>query len=306
MIIFRYSLIVATLIKADLIFSKGLTYKELSKDGIVSGFREKNGHPLKYLNQIAPITNPRYVRVAKNLYLKKELCIGTLTIKGWRFSPLSVLNYREIVNHSGDNSLCFCPLAGLAISIKGDMEVSGLLKYDAFVLHEKATGDLLLPYDQGIYKKNDFIPFANTQLLTYEGIMAYFPNALILASTYPHGEPYGSYSSSRRQGVGHAKPALKSHYKFSRIGLHPKERVLLVGFEGKIQKGYPFSELKKHVGSQGGFFSDFIHSKLIYVHYEPKYQWAFAEDEYGASLNVGYSYMFALYQHRPDLPIYRF
>lgn len=291
---------------SELISAKEFTYRELAKDGIVSGFRAKNGHPLKLLNQIRPIDNPQYVKVKKNLYLKKELCIGTLTAQGWRFSPLAILNHREVINHGRNIALCFCPLAGLALAVDGEMGVSGLLKYDAFLLYANETKDLILPYAQKIYIKETDVPFGPIQLLTYEGILAYFPDALILDKIYPMGNPYRTYDSSRRQGVGHTKPGLKFQYKSSKIGFHPKERVLIIGFEGRMDKAYPFSELKKAVGVNGGWFEDIVNDRSVFIYYEPKYQWAKAEDKGGHSLNVAYSYIFSLYQHRPEIPIYRY
>ena len=283
-----------------------LTYKSLVKDGIVSGFGKRSGHPLYFVNAIRPISRPKYVRVKRHLYKQKELCIGSLTSNGWRFVPIAVLNSREIVNHRWENSLCFCPLAGLAISVPGVMGVSGLLKYDTFVLHADATGDLILPYTQKVYKKNQVISFQPVHLLTYGGIVANFPDALVLDSVYPLRNPYGNYSTSPRQGVGHATPGLRPKYKSSKFGLHPKERVLIIGFGGRLQSAFPFSEILKTVGKKGGEFVYELNGRKVYIHYAPQYQWATAKDEFGNNLNVAYSYMFSLYHNLPDLPVYFF
>ena len=298
-------LILTVLTTHPVISKDDLTYKKLYKDGIVSGFRVKNGHPLNLLDQIPPITRPRYVEARKNLYRKDELCIGTLTPEGWRFSPINVLNHHEVIHNGGYNSLCFCPLAGLVITTPGRMGVSGLLKYDAFLLYDYQSKELILPYNQESYKNQNPIPFLHVQLISYKGVMEYFPNARILDNIYPTNDPYGRYSKDRRLGVGHANPGLKNKYKSSKIGFHPKERVLIIGFDGKFQKAYPFSELKKVVNGRGGYFEDNVDQTPVYIYYYQEYNWAFAEDNNGNSLNVAYSYIFTLYQHRPDILIYR-
>ncbi len=61
------------------------------------------------------------------------------TETGWTFVPLSILNYNEIINNSGNRALCYCPLAGLAIALDEKTGVSGLLKYDAFLLYDETS-----------------------------------------------------------------------------------------------------------------------------------------------------------------------
>ena len=287
------------------ICSESLTYKELYKNGIVSGFGVKNGHPLDLLDQITPINSPKYVKANSHLYPKNELCIGTLTPKGWKFSPINVLNRHEIIHNGKSNSLCFCPLAGLVTATPSRIGVSGLLKYDAFLLYDYQSKELILPYSQKFYKTQKSIAFSQVQLITFEGMMKYFPNSFILDNVYSTKDPYGKYSSDTRLGIGHENPGLKIRYESNKMGFHPKERVLVIGFDGKLQKAYPFSELRKVAGNQTGSLEDSLDHTSVYIYYKANYDWAYAEDEKGNSLNVGYSYIFALYQHRPDIPIYK-
>ena len=70
-------------------------------------------------------------------------------------------------------------------------------------------------------------------------------------------------------------------------------------------KRYHVSEHKKNVQAEGVSYQDKIQGSLVNIHYYPQYTWAVAEDEHGKSLNRGYAYIFALYQHIPDVALYK-
>ena len=286
--------------------STELTYPNLKKHGIVSGFGISDGHPLQFRNRIPRIDQPIYIPVRNELYPPQQLCVGIKTVSGWSFSPISILNSREIVYHEDDTALCYCPLAGLSIAITGDITISGLLKYDTFILCKSASDEMILPFTQTVYPKDQFIPLKEVQLLNFIGVITHFPNAKILdPQKYSQRNPYGDYSTSDLQGIGHNKPGLKTRYDSANVGFHPKEMVLIAGFDGKLQKAYPFKELKASVPSKGGSFEDRIEGQKITVSFDPQYQWANATETNGQSLNLAYTYIFSMVQHLPNIPIYR-
>ena len=286
--------------------AKNLTYEELRKDGIVSGFGNRDGNPLDYVNSIPSINSPKYITPEEDMFKKEEIFIGLETKRGWRFSSLSILNGHEIVNNDDNSALCFCPLAGLVVAMPGKKSVSGLLKYDTFVIYDDETKNLIFPFTGNMYQSDQKASFVPVQRLTFGAILDFYSDAKVLNPKYYRSRnPYGTYSTNRDQGLGHAKPGLQKEYRELEIGFHPKENVLLVGDQDGIWKGYPFSELNKNVPSEGGSFQDQVQGRDITVHYYPQYSWAFAEDENGGSLNRGYAYIFALYQHMPDISLYK-
>ncbi|MDT8389942.1 MAG: DUF3179 domain-containing (seleno)protein [Lentisphaeria bacterium] len=283
-----------------------LSYQSLAEDGIVSGFGRKHGDPLKQVDRIQPISRPVYVPARSDLYESDTLVAGTRVQGTWHFAPINTLNTREIINHGGDTALCFCPLAGLVVAVEGQMGVSGLLKYDTFVLYDHETKELILPFDQKTYRQSKRRPLGEVQMLTYDGMLRNFPDAKILdPRKYSLKNPYGSYATDRRKGIGHPKPGLDGKTAVDGTRYHPKERVLIIGFGGAMQKAYPFSELRRMVPAEGGSFRDTVDGQQVVVHYAPGYDWARVTDADGHSLNVGYSYIFALLQHHPSFPLFR-
>ncbi len=290
--------------------SSQLSYENLRKDGIISGFGISRGNPLDLLNRIQPIASPDYVDIKPDLYENDLMCLGVKTKKGWQFVPLSILNYNEIINSDDNISLCYCPLAGLAISVNGKMGVSGLLKYDTFLLYDEDSGELILPYSQQTYKSNQHISLNPIHFLTYEGILKRFNHAKIINPKYYKNKsdsPYGNYGSNKQMGIGHEKPGLNADFGQSEyLRYHPKDRVLVIGHSGRFEKAYPIPELKNRLGESGGSFSDSINGREVTISYSPKYDWAYAKDKNGHNINLAFSYIFSLYQHLPRIPIYTF
>ena len=283
-----------------------LTFKKLKKDGIVSGFGTSSGDPLRFRNRIPRINDPTYINVTSGLYQSEQLCVGFRAQSGWRFSPITILNSREIVNHDNRVALCYCPLAGLTVAIEGDISISGLLKYDTFVLYDNKQHELILPFTQDAYSKDRFIPLRELQLLNFSGVVNHFAGAKILdPERYIERNPYGSYATNDLQGIGHEKPGLKKPFKKSDAGLHPKELCLIAGYQGRLQRAYPFTELKKSVPKDGGSFEDTLNGKRVLVYFYPQHRWAYVKDKDNQSLNLAYAYVFSMLQHLPGIPIYR-
>ena len=283
-----------------------LSFKRFKKDGIVPGFGISNGDPLRFRDRIPRINDPKYVFVNETLYESNQLCVGINIQSNWYFSPISILNSREIVNHSNAIALCYCPLAGLVVALKGDISISGLLKYDTFLLVENKKEEIILPFTQSVYEKEGFVPLENVQLLNFSGLIKNFPKARILdPNEYSQRNPYGRYANSDVQGIGHEKPGLKKAYDQKEVGFHPKELVLIAGFDGKLQRAYPFAELKKSVPQAGGSIEDVICEKKVHVFYYPQYQWAYVKNEENQNLNLAYTYIFSMLQHLPKIPIYK-
>jgi len=283
------------------------SYRELKSQGIISGFGVRNGDPSNMINRIPAIDDPKYVRAEKNLYPSSEKCFGVNLNGSWRFSPIAILNSHEIVNHNQSLALCYCPLAGLACALADNMHISGLLKWDTFVLFSKKGKELILPFAQQTLKSKKTIPLQGIQFLNFSGILKHFPQALILDPAIYRGNPqaYGDYPVNDRMGIGHSKEGLKTPFLPKEEGFHPKEMVLVAGFDKKLMKAYPFKELEKKVSSPGGYFSDTLNGQKIQVYFYPEYHWAYAMDKQSNLLNLAYSYIFALKQHLPQIEVYR-
>lgn len=299
----------ACLFHAGVTFGQGeaFTYGALAGEGIVSGFHRTRGNPLGDINKVKPIGNPKYVAVRKGVYDDTDLCVGVIADKCWRFAPVGVMNMAQIVNHSDQIALCYCPLSGLCISMEEILSNSGLYRYDTFTLYNDVTSRLILPFTQRARgaKERDIIPYNHVEMLNYAGVRRHFPKAGILdPRRYRSGHPYGRYAENRFMGIGHDKPGLTATYSKKKMGYHPKERVLLAGFRGIIQKGYPLAELKKQL-PKGGSFQDKIGPLDAVIYFYPQYNWATARGADGKSINCGYAYIFALYQNLPKLPLYR-
>lgn len=285
---------------------EALSYETLAEDGIVSGFGIGRGDPLSPRGRIAAINSPSYVKPTKGLYPRNTLCIGTQVDHGWVFSPVESLNSHEIINHEEKAALCWCPLAGLCISVEGDMTVSGLLRYDTFVLYENKSGELILPFLQRKYGKRDSVRLREIQLMNYRGVLETFPTAGILdPKMHRRSRPYGIYPTDDRVGLGHPRPGLTNIFSKAKYGYRPKEIVLVAGRNGIMEKAYPLVELKRKVQAPEGSFEDRIGEQKVTVQYSHRHQWANVVDAEGQSLNVAYAYFFALVQNLPEMPIFK-
>ena len=279
-----------------------ITYESLEKDGIVPGFKEKTENPLSNVNRIRALVNPPFVKAAKGLYSDYGLMIGHEIEGNYYFAPVAALNLSEIAIYK-EKSLCFSPISGLAFSLDKKMLVSGLLKYDTSVLVDADSKQLFLPYQQQYYNSDTNVGFNTVQLIYFKGVYSRFPNSFVIDPTkVKQGNPYAKYALSRACGFGHPRPGLERDFLKDVQG-HPKEIVILAGFEGKIQKGYRMSRVKKRLGEKSGFFKDKIGDKEVVVHYEEEFQWIRIEHE-GKSINTGYSYAFALYLNLPNIPVF--
>lgn len=215
------------------------------------------------------------------------------------------MNSHEVINHGGKAALCWCPLAGLCISVAGDMTVSGLIRYDTFVLYEEKTSDLIIPFLQHKLGNEAFVRFREIQLLNYRGVTEKFPAAMILdPHVHNRSRPYGSYPTDDSIGLGHPRPGLTNFYSKAQHGHTPKAIVLVAGREGRMEKAYPLVELKLKVPRLGGSFKDTIGDGVVTVYYSHFHRWANVVDSEEKSLNVAYAYFFALVQNLPDIPIF--
>jgi hypothetical protein len=293
-----YTIILSGCSETDTVKPSSLTYKELSKDHIFSGFGASLGDPLTGINKIPAIQNPTFTNVKEGLYSGEELCIG-MEIKGqYYFASLRVLNTREIVTVEG-RSICFCPLAGLALGVGKPIVISGLLRYDTFVLYDKRNKSLVLAYDLSYPKiETENLNFVSLYQLQYKGVLKHFKNAKILdPRKYPARNPYGTYSMNMKCGIGHPKPVDMQKYKEA---IHPKDRVLIVYEKGKPFKAYPLSEVKKTLENKSGSFED----GSISVVYDVDTDYLYIKRKKG--LSQVYAYYFAVRQNLPNLKIYSF
>ena len=283
-----------------------LSYEMLAKGGIVSGFGFRRGDPLDPRGRIAAINSPSYVKPTEGLYPLDALCIGTQVDDRWVFSPVESLNSHEIINHQEKAALCWCPLAGLCISVEGDMTVSGLLRFDTFVLYENKSGELILPFLQRKYEKKDSVRLREIQLMNYRGVVEKFSTAGILnPKLHRRTRPYGMYPTDDRVGLGHPRPGLTNIFSNAKYGYHPKEIVLIAGRSGIMEKAYPLVELKRKVQEPAGSFEDRIGTQKVTVQYSHFRHWANVVVPEGQSLNVAYTYFFALVHNRPQIPIFK-
>ena len=287
-IAYCYALLAVSLLAAEQ--PERLTFESLSENGVVSGFGIRHGDPLVMKGRISAIDHPIYVSATNGVYPSDLLCIGAQIDGTWSFSPIESLNSHEVVNHKGQAALCFCPLAGLSIALDGDMTVSGLLRYDTFVLYEDKTGALIVPFLQRSYRDNRRVLLREIQLLTYAGVVGRFPQARILdPAAHERTQPYGSYPTDSNPGIGHPRPGLEWHYSKKQYGHHPKEMVLVAGRNGLMEKAYPLAELKRSVPSEGGSFEDRIGEETVTVHYFPSHRWGRVTNPSGKSLNMSYA-----------------
>lgn len=282
----------------------GKSYKDLLPHGIVSGFGIRQGDALNGLDNIKSINKPRFISVDKSLYPPEVICVGIKIGGNYFFAPKMTLNNYEIVNFK-DKALAFCPLAGLSIAPKGTFGVSGLLKYDAFVLFDKQNKNIVLPYSQEYFDSSKTLSLNPVQELNFKGILKKFSNAKILDPKYYRHSPnaYGDYPTSNQMGLHHPKPGLKKPFDFKKMKLHPKDKVLIIGNQ-KLEKGYLIKTLKELSLKNKLPLEDSINGMSIKIYYDESCQWAYALNDKRENINMAFSYLFALKQHLPDLKIY--
>jgi hypothetical protein len=282
------------------------SYRELARHGIVSGFGMFSGNPATTISRIPAIDRPDYIPVDEARLRDDDLCVGIERQGIWHFAPLFILNSHEIVNHHDAPAIAYCPLAGLSIAIDGRTYISGLLRWDAFVLYDPDTDSLILPFDQRSLDGERQIAFEPLELLTFAGVRHRFPDARILSPSSHHGNrsQYGDYPRNRQLGLGHPKPGLRGTYDARSETIHPKEQVLIVGTATKMMKAYPFSTLEEATDGGRKTMTDQIDGVEVVLSYDPEFRHAQVTAETDALQARAFSYYFALRQHLPDLPVY--
>jgi len=285
------------------------SYRELARDGLVSGFGLQSGDPASMINRIPAIDRPRYVGVDQARLRDDDLCVGVERQDVWHFAPLYILNSHEIVNHDDAPAIAYCPLAGLSVAIEGRTYISGLLRWDAFVLYDPDSDRLILPFDQRSLDGEQDVRLQPFELLTFAGIRQKFPDARILSPSSHGGSRsvYGSYPSDNQLGIGHPKPGVRGKYNRRNETVHPKEQVLIVGTATKMLKAYPFSSLEAAMDRSTGTVTDRIGDVEVVLSYDPQFQHAQVDSAANDALAArAFSYYFALRQHLPDLPVYSY
>lgn len=302
-------LTVATLSEAQMPDS----YHELAALGIVSGFGYHSGDPSAMINSIPAIDRPHYVSVSgaslrDDDLRDDDLCAGIERQGVMHFAPLFILNSHEIVNHDDAPAIAYCPLAGLSVAIDGKAYISGLLRWDTFVLYREEDDALVLPFDQTSVGGDQHVPLHPLQQLTFAGIKVKYPEARVLSPRSHDGNrsAYGSYPTDRRLGIGHDKAGQRGRYDPGTESLHPKERVVLIGTAGRLMKAYPFSELAAATEDGAHTLTDEIDGRQVVLSYDPAYQHAQVQTSPSDSLQVrAFSFYFSLRQNLPDLPVFR-
>jgi hypothetical protein len=280
-------------------------YSELAGYGIVSGFGLRSGDPAAMINRIPAIDRPDYIAIDKAKLRNDDLCVGIQRQGVWHFAPLFILNSHEIVNHPDAPAIAYCPLAGLSVAIDGRTYISGLLRWDTFVLYDPDSDSLILPFDQKSLD-GEQIRLQPLELLTFAGVRHKFPDARILSPSSHHGNrsQYGNYPRDRQLGIGHPKPGLRGEYDAHIETIHPKEQVLIVGTATQMMKAYPFSTLEEATDGGRRTLTDRIDDMEVILSYDPEFRHAQVTTETDTIRARAFSYYFALRQHLPDLPVY--
>ena len=117
-----------------------------------------------------------YIAIDKAKLRDDDLCVGIQRQGVWHFAPLFILNSHEIVNHPDAPAIAYCPLAGLSVVIDGRTYISGLLRWDTFVLYDPDSDSLILPFDQKSLD-GEQIRLQPLELLTFAGVRHKFPDA---------------------------------------------------------------------------------------------------------------------------------
>ena len=258
------------------------------------------------IDRIPAIDRPIYVAVDKARLQDDDLCVGVERQGKWHFVPLFILNSHEIVNHDDAPSIAYCPLAGLSVAIDGRTYISGLLRWDAFVLYDPDSKALILPFDQSSVDGERQVPLQSLELLSFAGIRRKFPDARILSPAAHDGNrsAYGSYPRDRELGLGHAKPGVRGKYDPRTETIHPKERVLIVGTPSRMMKAYPFSSLAAATDNAQQTFTDHVDGVELVLSYDAQFRHAQVSAAGDTIKARAFSYYFALRQHLPDLPVY--
>ena len=285
------------------------SYRELARDGLVSGFGLNSGDPAAMINRIPAIDRPQYVSVEDARLRDDDLCVGIEHEGVWHFVPLFILNSHEIVNHDDGPAIAYCPLAGLNVAIDNKTYISGLLRWDAFVLYDPDSESLILPFDQSSLDGEQHVPLQPLELLNWAGVQSKFPEARILSPDAHSGNraAYGSYPRDRKLGIGHPKPGVRGRYDGRAEKTHPKEHVLIVGTPSHMLKAYPFSDLEEATACGAQTMTDSINGVEVLLSYDPELKHAQIASPEEAQIKArAFSYYFSLRQHLPDLPVYSY
>lgn len=284
------------------------SYQELARNGLVSGFGLSSGRPAAMINRIPAIDEPRYVSVEAARLRDDDLCVGVQRHGVWHFAPLFILNMHEIVNHDDGPSIAYCPLAGLSVAIDGRTYISGLLRWDAFVLWDPDTEALILPFDQRTLDGEQHVPLQPLEMLSFAGVRRHFPDARMLSPRSHDGNrsAYGSYPTDGQLGIGHAKPGIRGVFNPRTESVHPKDYVMIAGTADRMLKAYPFSALEAAAGRGQTTVTDSIDGAAISLTWDEGFRHAriVADSDHDIAARA-FSYYFALRQHLPDLPVYQ-
>lgn len=283
------------------------SYRELARDGVISGFGNQSGDPARMINRIPAIDRPRYIPVDEARMRDDDLCVGIERQGVMHFAPLYILNRHEIVNHKDAPAIAHCPLAGLTVSIDGRMVISGLLRWDTFVLYDPESEQLILPYDQRSLDGEQHVPLRPLEMLTFAGVREKFPDAMILSPRAHEGSrtTYGSYPTDEQLGIGHPKPGMRGQYRRGKEPFHPKEYVLIVGTPSRMLKAYPFAALDRASDGGAKVVTDRIGDLQVTLSFDPEARHAQVVSASSEHVQArAFSYYFAMRQHLPDLPVF--
>ncbi len=283
------------------------SYGELARHGLVSGFGLTSGRPAAMINRIPAIDRPRYVGVDEAHLRPDDLCVGVQRQGVWHFAPVFILNSHEIVNHDDGPALAYCPLAGLSVAVEGRTYISGLLRWDAFVLYDADSEELILPFDQRSLDGAQHVPLLPLEWLSFAGIRRHFPEARMLSPEAHDGNrsAYGSYPSDDRLGIGHTKPGMRGRFDPRAEDVHPKEQVMIVGTPERLLKAYPFDALHRATEAGQTTLTDSIDGAAISITWEPDVRRARVVDAGDSTITArAFSYYFALRQNLPALPVF--
>jgi len=260
------------------------------------------------INRIPAIDAPRYVSVGAANLKDDDLCVGVQRQGVWHFAPLFILTSHEIVNHDDGPAIAYCPLAGLSVAIEGRTYISGLLRWDAFVLYDPDTEALILPFDQRSLDGEQHVPLQPLEMLSFAGVRRHFPGARMLSPASHDGNrsAYGSYPRDGQLGIGHAKPGMRGVFDPRTESVHPKDYVMIVGTADRMLKAYPFSALEAAAGKAQTTVTDSVDGAAISLTWDEDFRHArvVAASDHDITARA-FSYYFALRQHLPDLPVYK-
>ena len=227
-----------------------------------------------------------------------------------RAYPLRILNWHEVVNDRYEDEaivVTYCPLCGTGIVFAlpepeaGGFGVSGLLYNSDLLLYDRKTESLwsqILGRAVTGKRLDEELVAIPARQTTWEQWRRLHPTTEVLSRAtgaqrnYDH-DPYAGYADSDSVffPLRHRPPA---------DGLHPKERVLGLVFEGAA-KAYPFSSLASYNQSQ---FPDAIGGTDVVIHWDTTSGMAWATDAAGVELASVDGYWFAWHAFHPGTEVF--